>query len=95
MAKKAKRKGSSRALQSGNGEPLDSLPYYGLIVKISAKIGGEVGGKMFLIRETDLHQYLFTPQNQAAFDAAITATLVNVDYAIFAPDFTTQGSAGG
>jgi hypothetical protein len=111
MAKKAKRKrsskaksssklkGSSKAYQDDGGGPLDSEPYHGLLVKISSAVGGEVGGKTFLIRETDLLQYLFAPNDKTAFDATIEASLdekmrVNVDYAIFAPDFTTQGSAG-
>lgn len=91
MAKKGKPK--KPKIDQGD-DPLESLPYRGLLVKISKKAGGEVGGKTYHIPETDLYQYLFTPQNPEGFDSLIDKPLVNVDYAIFAPDFSTNGSTG-
>jgi hypothetical protein len=91
MAKKGKPKKTRGGEEDGS---LDSLPYHGLLVKISSDVAGEIGGKMFLIPTRDLHNFLFLPQNQAAFDQAIDDPLVNVEYAIFTDDFRIRGSAG-
>ena len=98
MAKKGKpKKGKSRNPQGeGDGDgPYDSLPYPGLLVKISKNASGEPAGRMFLIPARDLLQFLFSPQNEAAFDAAVISNpLINVDYAVYTEDFRVRGSAG-
>jgi hypothetical protein len=69
--------------------------FRGLIVKVSAKVGGEVGGKLYLIPESSLSQFEFARTNRAEFDAAFaTNTLINVDYAAFRQDFIFRGSSG-
>jgi len=94
MAKKGKPKRPKRADDDGDGS-LETLPYHGLLVKIKAKVGGDFGGKMFLIPSSELYRFLFTPKDQGAFDAAIKDPLWNVDYAVYTDDFKIRGSAGG
>ena len=69
--------------------------FRGLIVKVSADVGGEVRGKLFLIPESSSSQFEFAPTNREEFDAAFVSNkLINVDYAAFRQDFIFRGSSG-
>lgn len=97
MAAKKKSKPKNRSQNDSLGsqdDSLDSLPFEGLLVKISADMGGYVGGKMFLFPESALRNFEFTPQNQGSFDAQLQNKLINVDFAVYSPSFVLRGSAG-
>lgn len=47
------------------------ISFGGLLVKISSEVGGEFGGKMFLIPEKSLKDFAYAPTDiarQSAFD---------------------------
>jgi hypothetical protein len=67
----------------------------GLLVKISSAVGGDVGGKIYMIPQQALGQYVLAQANVAEFDARLPRdTLINVDFAVYRPDLTVRGSAG-
>jgi hypothetical protein len=67
----------------------------GLLVKVSANVGSDVGGKLYLIPKSSLSQFEFAPERGADFDAAFADNkLINVDYAAFRQDFIFRGSSG-
>jgi hypothetical protein len=66
--------------------------FNGLFVKISKDVGGEAGGKRYLIPESALSQFLVAPKNRRELDESLDGTRENVDYAIFRTDMQIRGS---
>jgi hypothetical protein len=69
-------------------------PFGGLLVKIKDDLGGNVGGKIYLIPETALAQFELAAADQTDFANKLNGKLINLDYAIFQPGLIVRGSAG-
>jgi hypothetical protein len=72
-----------------------STGFRGLIVKVKSEVGGTAGGKVFLIPESELSRFQFTPQDQERVNGALAGRWDNLDYAIFDVGIIIMGSSGG
>ena len=64
----------------------------GLLVRIKPDVGGDFGGKIYLIPENSLQQFELVPTDAAGFNKVLAGKSINIDYAVFRQDMSINGN---